>query len=191
MNGPKSLSVFDAALGSPQAQQICGVPFGRALRMRRQKARRGHGFPRRHGFDVTANPLTARFCFPLDCWLEYSASISHQMMHPSISMVLHGPAAEFLIARALPAMVYFFFVFYGGQRAAVRSKPKTAKGHSNLIDRFLNGTICIFRNGAILSSAGTRIACWTHTVSGVGCETCLLTPPATRRQKLIRTQESG
>jgi hypothetical protein len=66
MNGPKSLSVFDAALGSPQAQQICGVPFGRALRMRRQKARRGHGFPRRHGFDVTANPLTARFCFPLD-----------------------------------------------------------------------------------------------------------------------------
>jgi hypothetical protein len=44
-------------------------------------------------------------------------------------MVLHGPAAEFLIARALPAMVYFFFVFYGGQRAAIRSKPKTAKGH--------------------------------------------------------------
>jgi len=53
----------------------------------------------------------------------------------------HGPAAEFLIARALPAMVYFFFVFHGGQRAAISSKPKTAKDIANLIDRFLNGTI--------------------------------------------------
>jgi hypothetical protein len=36
-------------------------------------------------------------------------------MHPSISMVLESPAPGFLVALALPAMAYFFFVFYGGQ----------------------------------------------------------------------------
>jgi hypothetical protein len=63
--------------------------------------------------------------------------------HPSIRMVLEsppGPAPGFLIALALPAMAYFFFVFYGGQRAAIRSRPKTANDIANLIDRFLKGT---------------------------------------------------
>jgi hypothetical protein len=52
----------------------------------------------------------------------------------------HGSVAKFLFALTLPAMVYFFFVFYGGQRAAIRRKPKTASDIANLIDRFLNGT---------------------------------------------------
>ena len=30
-------------------------------------------------------------------------------------MVLESPAPGFLVALALPAMAYFFFVFYGGQ----------------------------------------------------------------------------
>jgi len=33
-----------------------------------------------------------------------------------------GPTARLLSALALPAMVYFFFVFYGGQQAAHRSR---------------------------------------------------------------------
>lgn len=33
-----------------------------------------------------------------------------------------GPAAKFLLALAVPAIVYFFFVFYGGQRAAFRRR---------------------------------------------------------------------
>ncbi len=35
-------------------------------------------------------------------------------------------------------MVYFFFVFYGGQRAAFRNKPKNADEIANTIERFLN-----------------------------------------------------
>jgi hypothetical protein len=46
---------------------------------------------------------------------------------------LAGPAAEFVFAIALPAMVHLFFEFNGGQRAAIRSKPKTANDIANLI----------------------------------------------------------
>ena len=51
-----------------------------------------------------------------------------------------GPVAKFLFALIVPAMVYFFFVFCGGQRAAYRRKPKTAGEIADLIDRFLSGT---------------------------------------------------
>jgi hypothetical protein len=33
-----------------------------------------------------------------------------------------GPIAKFLLALVVPAMVYFFFVFYGGQRAAFKRR---------------------------------------------------------------------
>lgn len=33
-----------------------------------------------------------------------------------------GPAAKLLLALAVPAMVYFFFVFYGGQRSAFKRR---------------------------------------------------------------------
>src|SRR5690348_12966555 len=49
-----------------------------------------------------------------------------------------GPIAKLLLALALPAMVYFFFVFYGGQKAAFRRKPKSATEIANIIERFLN-----------------------------------------------------
>jgi hypothetical protein len=49
-----------------------------------------------------------------------------------------GPVGKFLLALAPPAMVYFFFVFYGGQRAAIKNKPKTATDIADLIERFLN-----------------------------------------------------
>jgi hypothetical protein len=52
----------------------------------------------------------------------------------------HSPITKFLFALVVPAMVYFFFVFYGGQSAAFRRKPKTAKEIADLIDRFLAGT---------------------------------------------------
>jgi len=48
--------------------------------------------------------------------------------------------AKLLFALVLPAMVYFFFVFYGGQKAAHRRKPKAADEMADLIERFLNGT---------------------------------------------------
>jgi hypothetical protein len=51
----------------------------------------------------------------------------------------HGPIVRFLFALVLPAMVYFFFVFYGGQREAFRRKPKTANEIADLIDRLLSG----------------------------------------------------
>ncbi|HXC24855.1 MAG TPA: hypothetical protein VNU46_02995 [Gemmatimonadaceae bacterium] len=44
----------------------------------------------------------------------------------------HGPVPRFLFALIFPAMVYFFFVAYGGQRAAYRSKPKTAREIADL-----------------------------------------------------------
>jgi hypothetical protein len=34
----------------------------------------------------------------------------------------HGPLVKFLGALILTAMVYFFFVFYGGQQAAFRAQ---------------------------------------------------------------------
>jgi hypothetical protein len=52
----------------------------------------------------------------------------------------YGPIGKFLLALAVPAMVYFFFVFYGGQEAAHRRKPKTPEEIADLIERFLNGT---------------------------------------------------
>lgn len=51
-----------------------------------------------------------------------------------------GWIAKLLLALALPAMVYFFFVFYGGQKAAFRHKPKSAAEIASLVERFLNGT---------------------------------------------------
>ena len=50
-----------------------------------------------------------------------------------------GPFGKFLLALAVPAMVYFFFVFYGGQRAAIKYKGKTATEIADLIERFING----------------------------------------------------
>jgi len=35
-----------------------------------------------------------------------------------------GTIGKALLALVVPAMVYFFFLFYGGQRAAFRRKPK-------------------------------------------------------------------
>jgi hypothetical protein len=52
----------------------------------------------------------------------------------------YGPAAKFLFALIVPAMAYFFFVFYGGQKAAHRRKEKTAGEIADLIERFLNGS---------------------------------------------------
>jgi len=51
-----------------------------------------------------------------------------------------GPATRFLFALILPAMVYFFFVLYGGQKEAYRHKSRTAHEIADLIERFLNGT---------------------------------------------------
>jgi len=51
-----------------------------------------------------------------------------------------GPIGKFLLALAVPAMVYFFFVFYGGQREAFKYKPKTAMEIADIIERFINGT---------------------------------------------------
>jgi hypothetical protein len=51
-----------------------------------------------------------------------------------------GQITKFLFVLTFPAIVYFFFVFYGGQRAAFRRKEKTAGEVASLIERFLNGT---------------------------------------------------
>ncbi len=51
-----------------------------------------------------------------------------------------GPITRLLFPLVVPAMVYFFFVFYGGQRAAFRHKPKNATEIAHIIERFLNGT---------------------------------------------------
>ena len=51
-----------------------------------------------------------------------------------------SPVVKLLFALILPAMVYFFFVFYGGQKAAHRRESKTACEIADLIERFLNGT---------------------------------------------------
>jgi hypothetical protein len=40
----------------------------------------------------------------------------------------HDPIGKILLVLAMPAMVYFFFVFYGGQRAAFRRQLGTS-GH--------------------------------------------------------------
>lgn len=50
-----------------------------------------------------------------------------------------GPIAKLLLPLTVPAMVYFFFVFYGGQKAAFRRKPKNATQIANLLERFLSG----------------------------------------------------
>jgi hypothetical protein len=51
-----------------------------------------------------------------------------------------GPVVKFLSALVVPAIVYFFFVFYGGQQAAFRRKPKNANEIADIVERFLNGT---------------------------------------------------
>jgi hypothetical protein len=50
-----------------------------------------------------------------------------------------GWTAKLLLALALPAMVYFFFVFYGGQKAAFRQKKRTAIEIAGVIEHFING----------------------------------------------------
>ena len=52
----------------------------------------------------------------------------------------HGPLVKLLGALILPAMVYFFFVFYGGQQAAFRRKSKNATEIADIVARFLSGT---------------------------------------------------
>jgi hypothetical protein len=52
----------------------------------------------------------------------------------------HGPIVKFLGALTLPGMVYFFYVFYGGQRAAFRRKSKNTTEIADLVERFLTGT---------------------------------------------------
>ena len=37
----------------------------------------------------------------------------------------HGPVGKVLLVLGMPAMVYFFFVFYGGQRAAFQRELRT------------------------------------------------------------------
>lgn len=44
-----------------------------------------------------------------------------------------------LAALALPAMVYFFFIFYGGQKSAYRRKAKSASEIADIVERFLDG----------------------------------------------------
>jgi hypothetical protein len=51
-----------------------------------------------------------------------------------------GPVVKTLGALILPAMVYLFFVFYGGQQAAFRRKSKNATEIADIVERFLNGT---------------------------------------------------
>jgi hypothetical protein len=52
----------------------------------------------------------------------------------------HGPVVKFLGALILPGIVYFFFVFYGGQQAAFKRKSKNATEIADVVERFLNGT---------------------------------------------------
>jgi len=56
-----------------------------------------------------------------------------------------GPTARLLSALALPAMVYFFFVFYGGQHAA----------HSNRFGRPARCPHCGLRVTALQTGDGT------------------------------------
>ena len=49
-----------------------------------------------------------------------------------------GPVIKLLVALSLPGIVYFFFVLYGGQRAAFSHKPKSAGEIADIIERFLN-----------------------------------------------------
>ena len=57
------------------------------------------------------------------------------------SLNQHGPVLSFLSVLIFPGMVYFFFLAYGGQQAAYRSKkPKTAGEMADIIERFLKST---------------------------------------------------
>ena len=51
-----------------------------------------------------------------------------------------GPVVKLLFALVVPAIVYFFFVFYGGQEAAFRRRPKNANEIADIVERFLNCT---------------------------------------------------
>jgi len=53
-------------------------------------------------------------------------------------LIKAGPTIKLLAALMMPAIVYFFFVFYGGQEAYGR-KPKTAAETADIVERFLNG----------------------------------------------------
>ena len=59
MNGPKSRSVSNPALGSPQAQQIWEFLSHAPSAGGDQGPEAGNWFSRRHDFDNTVNALTA------------------------------------------------------------------------------------------------------------------------------------
>ncbi len=62
-----------------------------------------------------------------------------------------GPIAKLLLALALPAMVYFFFVFYGGQRAAFERRL-TRMGPCP----YCNQPVAYFHNGD--SATGEKVS---------------------------------
>jgi hypothetical protein len=78
-----------------------------------------------------------------------------------------GPMAKFLLALAVPAMVYFFFVFYGGQREAFKRKAKTAAEIADLIERFLNGASLYPQEWNDFVESLTQIRSWIHTEKDV------------------------
>jgi endogenous inhibitor of DNA gyrase (YacG/DUF329 family) len=59
--------------------------------------------------------ILAIIALALGAWMTATVS-------DSAPISKQGPLAKILLALALPAMVYFFFVFYGGQRAAYESR---------------------------------------------------------------------
>jgi hypothetical protein len=52
----------------------------------------------------------------------------------------HGPLVKFLGALILTAMVYFFFVFYGGNRRPSGRKSTNATEIAGIVARFPSGT---------------------------------------------------
>jgi hypothetical protein len=71
-----------------------------------------------------------------------------------------GPIAKILVVLALPAGIYFFFIFYGGQRAAFESRFKTARS-------------CPYCHQAVaLSSDRDDVAFENASYSGKQCPRC-------------------
>jgi len=77
-----------------------------------------------------------------------------------------GPIAKLLLALALPAMVYFFFVFYGGQRAAFERRL-TRMGPCP----YCNQPVAYFHNGD--SATGEKRSSLEKQ-----CASCSVTLPA-------------
>ncbi len=59
---------------------------------------------------------------------------------PDAPIAKYGVVGKTLVVLALPAMVYFFFVFYGGQKEAYRRKAKNPAEIADIVQRFLDGT---------------------------------------------------